>query len=138
MQWSVDCSDLNPDELNTIFDGLTVTTATESLSLEHSTEYPEEFTECPEESIVAETPVKITSRFVKNSGLVPYDSSFEKSDGDDSCIEIDSDSDCVSNPPSPVFKIPPAVQKDVVSKPVKSSAKQVKPSCFKKPSMKAE
>ena len=134
----MDCSDLNPDELNTIFDGLTARTAMESSSLEHSTEYPEEFSEYPEESIVADTPVKVTSRFVKNSGLVPYDSSFEKSEGDDSCIEIDSDSDCVSNPLSPVFKIPPAVPRDVVSKPVKSSAKKVKPSHFKKPLTKAE
>ncbi len=116
MQKLADCSNLNPDELNSIFDGLTAAlrnssnNATESTldSSRESTEYPEEFsssTQYPEESIIAETPVKTMCKFVKNSGLVPYETSSE----DNSCIEIDSDSELDSRPASPVFKIPPKV-----------------------------
>ncbi len=130
-----DCSDLNPDKLNDIFIGLTSTTSTtnlhNSVNSSVSSRNPEEScmsTDYPEESIIADTPQKSSTRFVKNSGLVPYDSSCDSSDRDQTCIEIDSDSDSDDRPPSLVFKIPPK----------HAPVQKVPVSCFKKPSSKSE
>ncbi len=92
MQRQPDCSELNPTKLEMIFDGLTSTKSS------------------PEESVDAETQPTTSRRFVKNSGLVPYDSSSDDSDQD--CVEIDSNSDTNSDsqPASPVFRIPPKKQ----------------------------
>ena len=76
-----------------------------------------------EEELHASAKKKNTSKFVKNSGIVLYDTSDSDISSEDESVDIVND----SPPDSPVFRIPP-----------KSSAMKDTSSRFKPPSTKAE